>query len=85
MISIRWEPERFWKWLALFAWRRWRTYQEPMSRTPDGIPGIRDIDRKCEHFDPAEPLPGDFRDCSGDGHYLCRQCSHYQDPDPDRK
>lgn len=47
-----------------------------MSKAPDGLPGIRDRDNRCHAFEPRERQFGDFADCSGDGHYLCKECCH---------
>lgn len=65
----------FWKWLCIFAYRR---CAEPVTRAPDGLPGIRDRLNRCGVFEPRPRQPGDFRDCAGDGHYLCKECCHYQ-------
>jgi hypothetical protein len=40
-----------------------------------GDAGVRDPDFLCREFEPGEPAPG--RDCLGDGHYLCRECFHF--------
>ena len=42
-------------------------------RVPDGLDGIRDIDAPCEEFKNGSPSG----DCQSDGHYLCRECRHY--------
>lgn len=63
----------FWKAIALFAYRRWATADEAK---PTGIPGNRDPKFICTAFSPRQWEPGDFRDCEGDGHYLCKECCH---------
>jgi hypothetical protein len=66
--------KRFWKWLALFAYRRWAV---PAEKKPTGIPLNRDPECPCPAF---EPRPRHYRDwgkCQGDGHYLCNECCHW--------
>lgn len=67
-----------WRWLALFAYRRWA---RPESRKPVGIPGNRDPDQPCESYAPRPRGIGDWRDCQGDGHYLCAGCAHFRPED----
>jgi len=67
--------KHFWKWLALFAYRRWARGC-PTRHPPDGLPGIRDRDSRCVVYEPRPREMGDFSDCSGDGHYLCQECCH---------
>ncbi len=71
--------KRFWKWVALFAYRRWVSVRRP-SDLPTGIPGHRDPDAPCSAYAPRRRMLGDWRDCQGDGHYLCVGCAHL-DPD----
>jgi hypothetical protein len=66
---------RFWRWLALFAFRRWSAGQPP-GRKPVGVPGNRDPDHRCDSYAPRKLLPGEWADCQSDGHYLCRECCH---------
>lgn len=48
---------------------------------PDGVPGIRDIEAICPAYSPRKRLPGDWSDCEGDGHYLCKGCALLQRDD----
>jgi hypothetical protein len=46
--------------------------------------GVRDPDNRCDGFEPGTPLelhPAGTA-CSGDGHYLCKECIHH-DADPE--
>lgn len=70
------DTQSFWRRLALFAYRRWATSQEPGGRKPVGVPGNRDPDNPCEHYAPRRLMPGEWNDCMSDGHYLCRECCH---------
>jgi hypothetical protein len=71
----------FWRWLALFAYRRWARPGEPK---PVGIPGNRDPDHPCPSYEPRPRRWNDFADCMTDGHYLCKECCHRdEDHDPD--
>lgn len=66
-------------WLAwritLFAWRRFAD-ATPKSRMPTGVPFNRDPKSPCSLYEPRDRQPGDYGDCEGDGHYLCRECCH---------
>jgi hypothetical protein len=62
---------RFWVWLCRFAYRH---AVAPLNIPPDGIPGIRDHRSRCHAY---EPGPRAGFECYGDGHYLCRECSHF--------
>jgi hypothetical protein len=66
--------KRFWLWLCRFAYRR---VASPLGTAPDGLPHIRDTDSRCDAYEPRPRQPGDFYDCGGDGHYLCKECCHY--------
>lgn len=71
----------FWKWLMLFAYRRWAS---AMPRKPVGIPYNRDPDCPCDCYEPRPKKLGDFGDwgkCNSDGHYLCSGCAHFKDAD----
>jgi hypothetical protein len=68
----------FWKALCLFAYRRW---SDPVAKKPTGIPGNRDPDNVCTAFNPRPRHHHDFP-CNSDGHYLCRECAHFE---PDGK
>lgn len=63
----------FWRWIALFAYRRWATEGEPK---PVGIPGNRDPESPCDVYAPRPRRWNDFADCQGDGHFLCKECCH---------
>ena len=64
---------KFWRWLALFAYRRWAIAE---GRKPVGIPGNRDPQAPCESYAPRKRKFGDWSGCMTDGHYLCRGCAH---------
>lgn len=66
-------PRRFWRAVALFAYRRWAV---PEARKPVGIPGNRDPDNPCGEYSPRPREAADYA-CEGDGHYLCHGCAHY--------
>jgi hypothetical protein len=72
---------RFWRAVALFAYRRWTIEGQPK---PVGVPGNRDPDHPCDIYSPRPLRIGDFADCQGDGHYLCQECCHLdRSPFPD--
>lgn len=74
MVSISIPTGRdFWKWLALFAYRRWA---RPDEKKPVGIPGNRDPDHPCEAYAPRRRGPFEWADCQTDGHWLCAECCH---------
>lgn len=66
--------KRFWKWVCLFAYRQWAT---SMPKMPIGVPFYRDIDNPCPAYEPRRKLFDDFSECQSDGHFLCRECCHY--------
>jgi hypothetical protein len=74
----------FWKWLAVFAWKRIKPQWAPnVGNLRLGLPGFRDPGSPCEHF---APKPVQLRnahrfECWSDGHYLCKECTHYV-PEP---
>jgi len=41
-----------------------------------GEPGVRDHENPCDMFSPGKPTHGG---CQGDGHYLCHECSLFDD------
>ncbi len=45
----------------------------------DGQIGIRDWDSPCSEFNSSPRQLGDFTECEGDGHYLCRKCKWLDD------
>lgn len=63
----------FWKWLHLFAYRRWVL---PDLQKPVGVPGNRDPQAPCDFYAPRRKRDGDWDDCTTDGHYLCEKCAH---------
>lgn len=63
----------FWKWICLFAWRKWvGGLKGPM---PMGVPHVRDPENPCTWFEPFPNAEPDGR-CETDGHYLCCICVH---------
>lgn len=73
--------KHFWKWLMLFAYRRWAP---AMTQKPTGIPYNRDPECPCDAYEPRPRKTGQFGDwgrCNGDGHYLCTGCAHHRDAD----
>lgn len=64
----------FWRWLALFAYRRWAG---PEQQKPVGVPGNRDPESPCESYAPRPAHMRDWGGCAGDGHYLCGECAHF--------
>ncbi len=63
----------FWKWLCLFAFRRWAP---KLKKLPTGIPRHRDPENTCTLYEPRQRELGDFQECQSDGHYLCKECCH---------
>lgn len=59
----------------------WRALVSEINggRTPDGEPGIRDVDAPCDEFEPVgapwEQSEGGGS-CDTDGHYICSECVH---------
>ena len=52
-----------------------------LADVPDEL--TRDPENPCDHWDKYKP--GDSRgDCSGDGHYRCRECREWEGSDTDR-
>ena len=49
----------------------WGRINGRFRTVPDGTPGVRDPDHRCDMFSPGTPNNGG---CQGDGHYLCAQC-----------
>jgi hypothetical protein len=71
--------EKIYKALTLFFWRRWAA-RYPVDKMPLGVPGNRDPEHPCDGYEPRKREPGDFAECNGDGHYLCRKCALFVDP-----
>ena len=67
--------KRLWKWVCLFAFRRWAT---PGEKKPIGIPYNRDPDHPCDGYEPRPYERGDWNDRRTDNHYLCDGCCHRQ-------
>jgi hypothetical protein len=38
---------------------------------------MRDPENRCHAYEPRPRELNDFRDCQGDGHYLCKECCHF--------
>jgi len=49
----------------------WGRINGRFRTVPDGTPGVRDSDHRCDMFSPGTPNNGG---CQGDGHCLCTQC-----------
>ena len=64
----------FWKFVALFAYRRW-AQGSPVK--PTGVPGNRDPDYPCTAYEPRPAKWNDWGRCESDGHYLCNGCAHF--------
>lgn len=69
-----------WLWLCRFAYRR---LKQSKGRFPNGVPTVRDVDSRCHAYEPRKRQLGDFRDCQGDGHYLCAECCHLAPIEPE--
>lgn len=67
------DTQVIWRLIARFAYRRWCRMGD---QHPTGIPGNRDPASPCTAYAPRSKISGDFEDCLGDGHYLCRECCH---------
>lgn len=67
---------KFWKWLALFAYKQ---IKDDPKAIKYGIPGQRDVDNPCKSYFPGqhEKYRG-FNHCDGDGHYLCKECRFFK-------
>lgn len=49
----------------------------PLEVRPSvGDPGVRDPDFVCTEYSPGKP---EYGRCEGDGHYLCRECKHFEE------
>ena len=63
----------FWRWLCLFAFRRWKT---EFRGNPVGVPGERDPRFPCQSYMPRPRATHDMPHCRfPDGHYLCWTCT----------
>ena len=63
----------FWRWLCLFAFRRWKT---EFRGNPVGVPGERDPRFPCHSYMPRPRMTHDLPHCGfPDGHYLCWTCA----------
>ena len=67
----------FWPWLAKMAYRRCMQRAPASNQKPVGIPGNRDPLNPCTGFEPRPRKNGDWGACQSDGHYLCRECCHW--------
>lgn len=65
----------FWRRVLRFAYHRLMLVP---GRLPDGIPGIRDVDRPCAGFTLMNrgEQRGALSKCPSDGHYLCQECAY---------
>lgn len=64
----------FWLWLCRFAYRRIGLRE---GKRPMGVPAHRDPEFPCETYAPRSPhRRGEWKDCLGDGHFLCEECAH---------
>ena len=63
----------WWLWLARFAYIR---ATKANGVKPTGIPYNRDPEFVCTGYEPRPKKLRDWRDCEGDGHYLCMECCH---------
>ena len=71
----------FWMWLMRFCYRR---VAKPLESPPHGVPGMRDPEMPCTAFAPRPALSTDWGNCESDGHYLCKECAHF-DPGEDEQ
>lgn len=71
-VRIKFDKNKFWKWLLLFAYSR---IAFDLNFLSVGIPGVRDSNNVCKSYMPGkrDKSPG-FNRCDGDGHYLCKKC-----------
>jgi len=60
--------------LAIYFWRKVAMPIDGKNKI--GLPRYRDPDNVCDYYEPRKPRLGDFQDCNGDGHYLCKVCCH---------
>lgn len=64
--------------LSYVTIRLWRLCAKATPKAPVGLPYMRDPDNRCPIYEPRKRMPGDFRQCYGDGHFLCKECCHYE-------
>jgi hypothetical protein len=67
--------KKFWIWLCRYAFAKVKA-ETVNGRLPDGLPGIRDVNARCDMYAPRK-RSGIDGECWGDGHYLCKGCAHY--------
>ena len=75
---------RFWLSIARFAFYRVTTVTR-YEDLPDGIPFLRDPTNPCPIYEPRPIQPGDWPDCQTDGHYLCEECCHNIERNPENE
>jgi len=63
--------------IAILLWRIIVRIVKSSKIKPVGIPHQRDSESPCEYYAPGNRDVYDFKDCEGDGHYLCKNCFHY--------
>lgn len=66
-----------WIWLKILRFS-YRCLDLDCSEEPMGIPGRRDPNNRCDFYSPRSPQQGNWRDCNGDGHYLCKECCYFK-------
>lgn len=67
---------KFWLWLLRLSYTKIATASPEL---PDGVPGFRSKDNPCTGYSPRKVLLFDYRECEGDGHYLCKECCHLKE------
>jgi hypothetical protein len=63
---------RFWTKVFWLAYRH--LIEKGIAAT--GVPGVRDIEFRCDAFDPRPARFDPNPTCETDGHYLCDKCCH---------
>lgn len=64
----------FWLWLCRFAYKK--INQKDVKFNGLGVPGLRDKENPCEVYAPS-PGNSHIGECESDGHYLCKECRHF--------
>ncbi len=69
-----WAKWRKWFWTKIL----WLAYRHLIDKgiCPVGVPGVRDIEFRCDAFDPRPARFDPHPTCETDGHYLCEKCCH---------
>jgi hypothetical protein len=65
---------KHWFWTKVL----WLAYRNLIEKgiCPVGVPGVRDIEFRCDAFDPRPVRFDPNPTCETDGHYLCEKCCH---------